>query len=143
MRSTPQITYKDGYKYQLKDTAVFYTSVCPENIINTPFIQLSLDGVMVVKRGYAWDGATFFPDFDWIIRGSMVHDALLQLMREGLLPQDKEIKRLVDLELKKCCIEDGSGKFMAQIVFFGVQNLGKWGGSPEYARPIKFAPAKG
>lgn len=80
-------TFKDGFKYQLVES---YTCATPLRFaadIDTPYVRLDRDGTLTCARGYAWDGASG-PTFDTenTITPSLVHDALYQLIREGLLP---------------------------------------------------------
>ena len=84
------ISYKKRrrYKYTLFDDYRHETSIRPPHAISTRFIDLDLSGLLTIKKNYAWDGASG-PVFDTqrIMRGSLVHDALYQLMREKYLPQ--------------------------------------------------------
>ena len=57
--------------------------------IFTDYIILDIQGNLVIKKGYAWDGATLFPDLEVVKRGSLVHDALCQLLRSGLLHSEQ------------------------------------------------------
>jgi len=54
------------------------------------YLRLSPEGILTIKNGYRWDGPstqpTPFPGK--LIRASMVHDALYDLMRLGLLKPD-------------------------------------------------------
>ena len=46
--------YRRGYKYQLAEDEVFdHVSIWPKQDISTDFIDLSADGTLTVKRGYA------------------------------------------------------------------------------------------
>ena len=84
----PKIAFREirKYKYQLMKKG--YT--CQVNIrkisAKTAFIQLTAKGKLTIKRGYAWDGPSG-PTIDTktFMRGSLVHDALYQLMRLKVL----------------------------------------------------------
>ena len=78
-----RIFYSKGYKYQLKREYSLLTRICPDDDIQTLFVTLSKNGFLRIKTGYAWDGASG-PAIDTrnFMRGSLVHDALYQLMRE-------------------------------------------------------------
>lgn len=78
--------YKQGYKYILADSYEIKIQLKNYNI-ETPYITLSTEGNLVIREQYAWDGATMFPDFKVVIRGSLVHDALCQLIRLKHLPE--------------------------------------------------------
>ena len=123
------ITYRAGYKYQLAADYAVVVSFCPRETIATDFIVLSSAGRLTIKRGYAWDGPSG-PAIDTknFMRGSLVHDALYQLMREGHLPQT--YRRDADKELKRICLEDGMSAMRAWWVYEGV----RLGGGPSAAR---------
>ena len=53
--------------------------------------------VLTAKRWCAWDGATKFPDFPWILEGSLWHDIMHWLIAEGVIPEEEN--NLIDEEL--------------------------------------------
>ena len=104
------------YKYQLVESeATQLNADFIDTIAQNDFVIL-VCGCLMVKEGYAWDGASG-PAIDTLtfLRGSLVHDALYQLMREGLLP--KSYRRAADSLLKDICIEDGMSRFRACYVY--------------------------
>jgi hypothetical protein len=52
---------------------------------------------LYVNAGFAWDGATHFPDFNWILEASLWHDVLHLLIAKGVIPTTENNK--IDLEL--------------------------------------------
>lgn len=82
------ITFKPGYKYQLKQDYRVRIPICPPADIDTQFIRLDRTGLLCVRSGYVWNGPSG-PTVDTadFTRGSLVHDALYQLMRERHLDQ--------------------------------------------------------
>ncbi|MBZ6068551.1 hypothetical protein LA374_20425 [Aeromonas schubertii] len=50
------IEYNSGYKYQLKREHSLSITIKPAKPISTDFIDLDIDGVLTLKKGYAWDG---------------------------------------------------------------------------------------
>ena len=136
----PQIRYRAGYKYQ---TAADYEIVLPFHprvTIMDDFITFATDGRLTIRKGYAWDGPSG-PTFDTtnFLRGSLVHDALYQLMRENLLDHHL-FRALADWTLRALCLEDGMWHVRAWWVYVGV----RWGGhpaaDPRYERPEMTAP---
>ncbi len=98
----------------------------PVNISATAksqYIWLSTHHLKVYKR-YAWDGPSG-PTFDTktFMRGSLFHDALCQLIGEGLL--DKKYRKYADQLLRKICLEDGMSKFRAWYVYMAVRTYSK------------------
>lgn len=138
--SKPHIKYRSGYKYQLVEEHQVKVSVIPENDIKTDYIELSAEGMLVIKKGYAWDGPSG-PTFDTpnFMRGSLVHDALYQLMRNRSI--DKDIWRdEADEELRRICLEDGMSRLRAWWVHRGVRIGGDPAASPESRKKVHTAP---
>jgi len=136
------IHYRGGYKYQLVSDYSVIISIKHETDIYSPdgFIKLSKDGILDIKRGYAWDGPSG-PAIDTktFMRGSLVHDALYQLMREDLI--DKNIYRKeADKILFKICREDGMILIRASWVYTAVALGAKCAADPCSKRSIITAP---
>ena len=109
-----------NWKYQLLETYAIQTDIFPDHNLNMDFVSLTTDGMLVISPGYAWDGASG-PAIDTkdIMRGSLVHDALYQLMRKGLL--DRWHRKAADLMLIKVCREAGMGKLRLWYVYWGLR----------------------
>lgn len=136
------ILYKGGYKYQLKEDYVTETGITPPAPIETQYISLTLEGRIATKAGYAWDGPSG-PTIDTLnfMRGSLVHDALYQLIREGHLDEGKH-REPADRLLQKMCIEDGMSKLRAWWVYHGVRLGGGPAVDPANDKPPTWAPSK-
>ena len=132
------VRYKSGYKYQLAEGFYIRTAIRPPADIVEPFICLSRNGGLYLSAGYAWDGATGCPDFKSVMRGSLVHDALYQLLRLKLIPEKERVT--ADLLLYDCCIEDGMWKPLAWSILQAVRVCGGPAADPANARPILVAP---
>lgn len=120
------IRYQHGYKYQLYETYShrLINKISTDKDIKTRFIELSTDGILTIKQGYASDGPSGISlDTKSFMRGAFVHDALFQLMREGRL--DRSQKDAADAELRDVCLQDGMMKIRAWWVFQAVQRFGK------------------
>ena len=110
-----------GYKYQLMDDIIVHIN-SPAVILETPYFKLD-DGIMLIKKGYAWDGPSGLTiDTKTFMRGSLVHDAFYQAMRERKL--DIGYRKLADEELRRICLEDGMNRFRAGYVFKCVRAFG-------------------
>ena len=134
------ISYKKGYKYQIVQEYYTKIPVEPDDDIETEYINLSSEGKITIKKGYAWDGPSG-PTFDTLsfMRGSLVHDALYQLMRIEKL--DKDIYREpADRLLQAMCQEDGMNSLWAWWVFQGVKIFGGAAADPVNKKPIVQAP---
>jgi hypothetical protein len=134
------IVYKGGYKYQLKRPYAIRIPLCPAAPIQTPYICLDAAGELTLKEGYAWDGPSG-PTLDTLnfMRGSLVHDALYQLMRDRCL--DHAIHRVTaDRILRDMCREDGMWRLRAWWVYLGVRWFGNYAADPAVKHPLTYAP---
>jgi hypothetical protein len=135
-----RIKYRSGYKYVLvEDYATQLAFVRPARDIETEYIVLSRSGLLWVRHGYAWNGASG-PTVDTrdSMRGSLVHDALYQLIREGLL--EPEQRRNADRELREICVEDGMPEVRAGYWFAAVRCFGTGAASAGGGAPVLTAP---
>ena len=121
------IEYKSGYKYRLERSYKIETGIKRESkstkkhsILRTKFLRLHPEGLLQILKGYCWDGPSG-PTIDTcnFMRGSLVHDALYQLMREGKL--DRSCRKAADKLLHEVCLEDGMSRFRAWYVYRGVR----------------------
>jgi len=136
---TKLIHYQKGFKYQLDRTYINNVGIKPEKNIDTMYISLKVDGSIIIKEGYAWDGPSGPTiDTDTFMRGSLEHDAIYQLIRMGLLPRSYRIK--ADERLYICCREDGMIWIRAQWVYRGVRVGGSSAANPENKRKTFSAP---
>ena len=132
------IRYRDGYKYQLVETYRVVIAIKPDQPVLHDYIRLDTDGTLTIRAGYAWDGPSG-PTFDTrnFMRGSLVHDALYQLMRCRLLPLDQ--REPSDAVLRALCLEDGMSAIRAWWVYQGVRlGGGQAAASPD--KPALIAP---
>ena len=75
-----------SYKYQLMKDYHVQIDIKPAQDIIFNFVSLSSGGLLTMNKAYAWDGPSG-PSIDTrnFMRGSLVHDALYQLMRLSAL----------------------------------------------------------
>ena len=134
------IRYKGGYKYQLVEPYVDRVPIHPAVNIATLYISLSTEGELEIGLGYAWDGPSG-PTIDTkdFMRGSLVHDVLYQLMREGWLSRE-EWKEPADRLLRKMCIEDGMWRLRAWWVYIAVAKFGRYATFAKSGRKVLVAP---
>lgn len=132
------IQYKEGYKYQLATKYAINTGIEGYEIKEChEFLSMTPDGWLTIYAGYAWDGASG-PAIDTknFMRGSLVHDALYQLIGLGLIGVNHRIN--ADRLLQQICRQDGMSAIRAWWVYQGV----RFGGGPavEQTNPILTAP---
>jgi len=134
-----QIKYRAGYKYQLAENYVIDLNIKIDVPIDTEYINLTTSGILTIKEGYAWDGASG-PTWDdkSNMRGSLVHDALYQLLREKRLPLN--YRQVADDILFQLCKEDGMSTFRATIWRTMVGSFAGGAALPQNDKEILTAP---
>ncbi|WP_203570481.1 MULTISPECIES: DUF1353 domain-containing protein [Deefgea] len=113
-----QLLYKKRrtYKYTLAAPYCFETKWKEVPELNTPYIELKANGSLQIKTAYSWDGASGpMPDLASIMRASLIHDALYQLMREQHLPAS--YRKAADRLLLNTCLADGMNSVLAHWVY--------------------------
>lgn len=134
------ISYKDGYKYQLVEPYLLKINIIPEQDVDTDYIALTTEGQLTVKKGYAWDGPSG-PSIDTksFMRGSLVHDALYQLMRNDYLNHEVN-RKAADQLLHEICRKDGMNFVRAWFVRKAVRMFGNPAADPASKKPVIKAP---
>jgi len=134
------ISYKKGYKYQIVEPYATDIPIKPDRDIDTDYIALTAAGRLTIKKGYAWDGPSG-PTIDTLnfMRGSLVHDALYQLMREKHLDKVTHRKTADEL-LRKMCKEDGMSSIRAWWVYVAVRKFGDTSADPANEKKVIKAP---
>ncbi|HNC44643.1 MAG TPA: DUF1353 domain-containing protein [Acidobacteriota bacterium] len=129
----PQACYRElrAYKYQLVEDYETQINIIPPRDLIFKFVVLTSQGKLWIKKDYAWDGPSG-PTIDTknFMRGSLVHDALYQLMRLGELDY-KVYRQRADELLRDICREDGMSSFRSWYVYQGVRLFGE-----SSARPV-------
>jgi len=119
----------EGYKYETLKTYQIKTDIILDKFVDNGYIRL-VHGNLIIRNRYAWDGASFIiRDTDNIMEGSLVHDALYQLMRLGLIDRDK-YRIVADKLLYDMCIKKGMSKFRAWYIYRGLRWFGKKASMP-------------
>ena len=80
------IEYKKGgsKKYVLTKMVCLRTKIKPKHHIFCDYARLFTNGYLVIFEGYQWDGPSGPAiDTDTFMRGSLVHDLLYELLRDG------------------------------------------------------------
>jgi len=132
------IEYKQGYKYQLSKDHASNTGITGYDV-NTQYLRLLPSGILYIDDGYAWDGPSG-PAIDTsnFMRGSLVHDAIYQLIRDGHLPSS--CRSEADNLLREHCMEDGMSWVRAWWVHKAVKYFARKAALPSRGRTIKKAP---
>ncbi len=131
--------YRSGFKYQLAEREVFYTTVLPIEIIETHFLTLLPIGRLTVEPGYAWDGPSG-PTWDTksSMRGSLYHDAMYQMLRMGWLVPSQ--RHAIDDEFGRFLEEDGMWGWRRKLWVREVKKFASSAADPKNLKTIHEAP---
>ena len=116
--------YSSGYKHQVRETfSVQLMYIHTSTEIDTWYCKLSVSGMLTVKRGFAWDGAS---GPTWDTKATMtpacVHDCLAKLIRTGCLKHS--VWRHADYELEHLMKQRGVWKIRRRIWMKGLKLTG-------------------
>lgn len=112
--------------YTLTKSAKFFVGLFPEQTIRHGLITLTTSGWLHLGEGFWWDGASGPAiDTESNMRASLVHDALINLVQAGLLPNTEEVKVKIDTHYFRLAREDGMGLLRSIFHLFAVQ-WNKW-----------------
>lgn len=133
------ITYRSKYKFQLYKDYWVKTNILVNEPVGNDYTILDSDGSLLIKKGYAWDGVTglFFTPKS-LLRATLVHDALYQLMRENRL--DRVNKGKADKLLFGMSVKDSFLLPCAVCMYIIVSWFGRKFTDPANDRPILTAP---
>lgn len=123
---TPPLRYKRGYRYQNFEDMTLVTDILPRRAGGNNFVDITAAGVLTIRRGYAWDGASGPAiNTENFRTGSMVHDGIYQLIREGVVGM--EYRDAGDQLLRAIVLDKGMWPVRAWWVYHAVRIFGeKW-----------------
>ncbi|WP_421775163.1 DUF1353 domain-containing protein [Gracilimonas sp.] len=126
------ILYKkrQHYKYTLVESYSRIIDIRPDEKLGNNFLYLDTNGKLFISEGYSWDGPSG-PTVDTknFMQGSLVHDALYQLIREQHI--DFEYRNYADELLRDMCMEDSMSKVRAFFVYWAVRLFGASSAKPD------------
>ncbi len=118
MENSKHINYEKNYKYRLSTGFNRYFPSLTECFIEYVYFSL-VNGWLILRPGYCWDGASGAVDTDNFMRASAIHDAGCQMTDNDLIPYKYRI--LFDKELRVMCLEDGMTRPRAWWVYRAVR----------------------
>lgn len=132
------VKYKKGYNLQLAEEYIIQIKITG-HAFDLDFIKLDSEGFLTIKKGYAWDGASK-PAVNTrnFIESSLVHDALYQGMREGVIPL--KYRDYADKLLQEICLSKGMFPFRAWYVYHAVRLFAKPAAIPRNKKKIYIIP---
>jgi hypothetical protein len=115
---------KINWKYKLEKDYFIKTDFRPKKNIASSFSNLQTNGMLMIYKGYAWDGCSG-PTYDTNtnMRAGLVHDCLYQLMREGKLTRSGKNRKKTDKLFYKILRKDGMILFRAKYYYFAVRQF--------------------
>lgn len=136
------IRYRSEYKYQLASAYQVDVGIVPKEEIETEFVELDGEGLLTIKKAYAWDGPSGpVIDTPLNMRASVVHDALYQLMRLEEL-KSRKWRKTADKLFRDICKEDGVPSITANTYYRALRKFGKPAASPMNKKKIHEAPGQ-
>ena len=118
------ISYCRDYKYQIAKDYLVQTRIYPAHLIQSPWVDLSADGMLLIKKGFASDGPSGIAvDTKKFLRGAFIHDAFYYLIRQGKL--GFPYRKAADKELRRIILEDGMSRVRAWYIYKAVRWFGK------------------
>ena len=114
------------YKYKFKVEENFSIEL-PIRIADFEHQYASLkDGVLEIKKGYAWDGAPgpIINTQDTLV-ASLVHDVLYQAMKLNLIKSNSENKKTADKIFFEILKMHGVNAIRRKVWYFAVRLFGK------------------
>lgn len=120
------IKYKEiddeEYKYELIETYSIQTNIITSERAIDGYVVLDKSGLLTIKKRYWWDGPDYAPDIESMMRASLVHDALYQLLRSAEL--DIKWRDSSDILFRDICIADGLNRFLANAALWLLRKYG-------------------
>ena len=119
----------DKYKYKLTEDYSHSTGITGGDGGNV-YLKIDLAGGLEIRASYAWDGPSG-PSIDTrsFMRGSLVHDALYQLMRLRVLDHKRD-RKSADKILRGICKADGMNRFRRWYVYWILRAFGAGSARP-------------
>jgi len=154
------VYFRDGYRYQLAKNYSCQTPFRPPRQVSGSYRTLFATGRLLIRKGYCWDGPSG-PSVDTpsFMRGSLVHDALYQFLREGagldrgatkpgaIVPvpfptasTGETWRWMADNLLHEHCLEDGMSRFRAWWVLRAVRRFAGDAAAPASKKEVLRAP---
>lgn len=89
------------WKYELVENFEYQTDIKLSKPYVSRYLWLTKNGLLLIRKGYRWDGPSG-PTLDTpsVMTPSLIHDALFQLIRLGIL-NEEEHKPIADSILEK------------------------------------------
>ena len=137
--SQDKLLYTEGYRFQSFNQISIQLVKNPNVYFNSDFISITLGGVLIIRKGYAWNGANK-PAINTknSRRATEIHDALYQAIRMGFLPESYRDE--ADREMMKALREDGMMYLRARWWYRAVRVGGGPSADPKNRKKVYSCP---
>lgn len=133
-----EVVYQDGYKYRLESEAVFhlpkwYNRPADDWTIDAGLCRIEFgsdETLLIIHRGFCWDGATGTVDTKEIMVPALIHDALYACLRHAheILINEKAIldnlRDYADVIFFEKCVKYRVPEWQAKIFHIAVMLFG-------------------
>ena len=109
--------------YVLTEGYYYMGKVKPEFMVKHNFFHIYRTGLVLIKKGYFWNGANLIKDSKKNLRASCVHDTYCQAMSLYILPM-KRFRAKSDRVFSDICKQDGMNRFIAKLYYIGLRVYG-------------------
>ena len=111
------------WRYRVEEDIVFHTGILGHSVQHE-FFALDQSGVLLIKKGYAWNGANR-PAINTksFRRGSLVHDVLIQMVANRMIPTGC-LPRIHQF-LVEICLKDHMWPVRTYWVYWAVSRWGR------------------
>lgn len=123
-RTLNDITYSERrgkFCFRLEEDYTVTTGISGYSL-EKKYYRLDRDGLLTIKAGYRWNRDAYGLGVDSIMRGSLVHDCLCQMICRGQLPA-KPCRLQSNILLCVICDIDGMSKGMREVVYSRVRTI--------------------
>ena len=122
--SKQRFRYRKIYPFMLDEGMRMQTDLYPPIELRfSDWLKIEPNGILTIKMGYSWDGPSGpAVKSESFMRASLVHDALYQLISEGLL--ERRFRKAADLTMLRMCKEDGMGFIRRHYCYAAVRVFG-------------------
>lgn len=114
---------KVGKQYVLLADYEYHNYLLPNKLAIVGFIEVR-PNILLIKAGFKWDGPSGFLTVHTEngMRGSLVHDPIYTLIKEGIYP--KSFRKQSDKILVEICREDGMSWLRSSVWYIAVRMYG-------------------
>jgi hypothetical protein len=129
--------YLTGFKFVVFDDFSRQTNIKGFNV-TLGLTSLDENGLLSIRKNFAWDGSSApILDFRSTLEGSCDHDALCDMVNQGLLPS--YLQPIIDQVYYDVCREKGFPEILARIRLIVIRWYQTGKGAKRFHRKVQEA----